>query len=164
LKVINIHKRILNQPKEKVSELLETLSTDNDRIWPFENWPAMKFKGGLKEGAKGGHGPIRYSIEKYKPNNLIQFKFSRPTGFHGIHKFEILDLGNGKTELKHTIEMDAVGKDLLTWIIAICSLHNALLEDALDKVENQFLTNKKKTEWNIWVKIMRKIMKPKKIA
>ena len=64
--------------------------------------------------------------------------------------------------MKHTLEMDAVGKGLLTWIIAIRSLHNALLEDALDKVENQFLTKKRKTEWSIWVKIMRMILKPKK--
>lgn len=145
-----------------MSKLLKTLSTNNDKIWPFEKWPAMKFKEGLKEGAKGGHGPIRYMIEKYKPDEIIQFKFSKPTGFNGIHKFEILGLDKEKTELKHTIEMDAVGKGLLTWIIAIRSLHNALLEDALDKVENQFLTEKRKTEWNIWVKTIRKIMKPKK--
>jgi hypothetical protein len=162
MNIINIHKRILNQPKEKVSKLLATLSTDNDKIWPFEKWPAMKFKAGLKVGAKGGHGPIRYSIEKYIPNELIQFKFSKPTGFNGIHKFEVLSLDKGKTELRHTIEMDAEGKGLSTWIIAIRSLHNALLEDALDKVENQFSSIKRKTEWSIWVKILRKILKPKK--
>jgi len=50
-----------------VVELLNTLSTDNDKIWPKEKWPAMKFKGGINIGAKGGHGPIRYSVEKYNP-------------------------------------------------------------------------------------------------
>ncbi|VAW13661.1 hypothetical protein MNBD_BACTEROID03-124 [hydrothermal vent metagenome] len=111
------------------------------------------------EGSKGGHGPIRYSIEKYIPNEFILFRFIKPTGFNGIHKFEIIELKNGKTELKHTIDMDAVGKGLFTCNLAIRTLHNALLEDALDKVENQFLTEKRKTEWTIWVKILRKILK-----
>ena len=159
MKVINIHKRIIDHPKGKVSELLGTLSTKNDKIWPYEKWPAIKFSEGLVEGSKGGHGPIRYSIEKYMPNEFILFRFIKPTGFNGIHKFEIIELENGKTELKHTIDMDAVGKGLFTWNLAIRTLHNALLEDALDKVENQFLTEKRKTEWTIWVKILRKILK-----
>jgi len=157
MKVLNIHKRVINQPKEKVSELLETLSAKNDKIWPYEKWPAMKFRKGLVESADGGHWPIRYLIEKYELKEFIQFKFSKPIGFNGIHKFEILELENGKTELKHTIDMDAVGKGLLIWVIAIRPLHNALLEDALDKVENQYLTEKRKTKWTIWVKILRKI-------
>ena len=159
MKVLNIHKRVINHPKEKVSELLETLSTKNDKIWPYEKWPVIKFRKGLVEGTNGGHGPIRYSIEKYIPKEFIQFKFSKPVGFNGIHKFEILELENGNTELKHTIDMDVVGKGLLTWIIAIRPLHNALLEDALDKVENQYISEKRKTEWTIWVKFLRKILK-----
>ncbi|WP_186434942.1 hypothetical protein [Gillisia sp. Hel_I_86] len=71
-------------------ELLETLATENDKIWPTEKWPAMKFKNGIRTGANGGHGPIRYSVEKYEPNEIIQFRFSKPEGFNGIHKFEIL--------------------------------------------------------------------------
>ncbi len=66
---------------------------------------------------------------------------------------------NGKTELKHTIDISVVGKGLFAWNLAIRTLHNALLEDALDKVENQFLTEKRKTEWTIWVKILKKILK-----
>jgi len=50
LKVLNIHKRTINQPKYKLEEILKTLSTDNDLIWPNEKWPAMKFKGGIKVG------------------------------------------------------------------------------------------------------------------
>ncbi len=99
MKVLNIHKRTLNYPKSKVTELLKTLSTENDKIWPKENWPEMKFKDGIQVGAKGGHGPIRYSVEKYNPNEIIQFRFSKPNGFNGIHKFEINELSNEKTEI-----------------------------------------------------------------
>jgi hypothetical protein len=156
LKVLNIHKRILNQPKSKITELIKTLSTENDGIWPKEKWPAMKFKNGIKVGAKGGHGPIRYSVEKYNPNEIIQFRFSKPNGFNGIHKFEINELSDEKTEIKHTIDMNTVGKGTLIWILAIRSLHNALIEDGFDKLENNLLENKKSTEWNYWVKFLRK--------
>lgn len=86
--MLNIHKRTLNQPKIKVVELLETLASENDKIWPNEKWPPMKFKNG--------------------------------------------------------------------------SLHNALIEDAFDKIENNFTLSKKSTEWNFWVKIFRKIMSRKR--
>ena len=52
MKVLNIHKRIVNQPKNSVIKIFETLSTENDKIWPKENWLAMKFKAGIKVGAK----------------------------------------------------------------------------------------------------------------
>lgn len=161
MKVLNIHKRTLNQPIDKVAELLKTLSTENDRIWPKEKWPEMKFKEGIKIGAIGGHGPIRYSIEKYNPNELIQFRFSKPNGFNGIHKFEINELSDQKTEIKHTIDMNTEGKGTLIWFFAICSLHNALIEDGFDKLENNFFDNRKSTKWNIWVKFLRKYMSKK---
>ncbi len=159
MKVINIHRRIINQPKDKVAELLGTLATENDGIWPYEQWPAMRFRDGLVEGARGGHGPIQYSIEKYIPHKLIQFRFIKPAGFNGIHKFEIMEGEKGKTELRHTIDMDVSGADLFLWSLAIRPLHNALLEDALDKAENRFLTERRKTEWPVWVKILRKMLK-----
>jgi hypothetical protein len=160
--VLNIHKRTLNQPKIKVVELLETLASENDKIWPNEKWPAMKFKNGIKNGAKGGHGPIRYSVEKYEPNEIIQFRFSEPKGFNGIHKFEISGLSENQTEIQHTIDMQTVGKGTITWLLAVRSLHNALIEDAFDKIENNFTLSKKSTEWNFWVKIFRKIMSRKR--
>ncbi len=54
LKVLNIHTRTINASKQDVVNLLETLSSENDMVWPNENWPAMKFKGGIMVGAKGG--------------------------------------------------------------------------------------------------------------
>ncbi|NQZ38083.1 MAG: hypothetical protein HRT58_20655 [Crocinitomicaceae bacterium] len=156
MRVLNIHKRTLNQPKSKVTELLRTLSTENDRIWPKEKWPEMKFKNGIQVGAKGGHGPIRYSVEKYNPNEIIQFRFSKPNGFSGIHKFEVIELDKEKTEIKHTIEMNTTGKGTLIWTFAIRSLHNALIEDGFDKLENNFSENRKSTEWSLWVKFLRK--------
>lgn len=143
-------------------ELLKTLSTEKDEIWPQEKWPEMKFKDGIKIGAKGGHGPIRYSVEKYNPNEIIQFRFSKPKGFNGIHKFEIKELDKHKTEIKHTIDMNTTGKGTLIWTFAIRSLHNALIEDGFDKLENNFSGKQKSSNWNFWVKFLRKQMTQKR--
>ena len=53
-------------------------------------------------------------------------------------------------------------KGIFTWYIAVKWLHNALLEDCMDKAENNFLTEKKKTEWNLWVLFLRRIFKKSK--
>jgi hypothetical protein len=127
----------------------------------MEQWPPMIFKKGLSEGAIGGHGPIKYSILKYIPGDTIEFKFIKPDGFNGIHKFNITELVSEKTEIKHTIEMSLSRKSILTWYFAIKWLHDALLEDCLDKVENHFLKEPKSAKWNFWVCILRKILKKK---
>ena len=161
MKVINIHKRILDQPIQKVAERLATLSKENDVIWPTEKWPKMQFKNGIGLGAKGGHGPIRYSVEKYNPLEIIQFRFLKPNGFNGIHKFELRELADKKTEIKHTIDMNAKGKGILIWLFAIHSLHNALIEDGSDKLENSFSPINKKTQWSLWVKMVRYLLAKK---
>ncbi|CAM1363612.1 conserved hypothetical protein [Tenacibaculum sediminilitoris] len=162
MRVLNIHKRTLNQPKSEVVELLKTLATENDRIWPKEKWPAMRFKEGINVGAKGGHGPIRYSVEKYNPNEIILFRFLKPDGFNGIHKFEIKELSKEKTEIKHTIDMNTVGKGTIIWFLAIHSLHNALIEDGFDKIENNFSENIKTSKWSFWVKLLRRLFTKKR--
>mgnify|MGYP000686999030 CR=1 FL=1 len=50
MQITNIHKRVINQPKEKISNLLNTLATKGDKVWPIELWPKMRFKNGLKVG------------------------------------------------------------------------------------------------------------------
>lgn len=162
MKVINIHQRIINQPKENVAILFETLSKKDDKIWPFEKWPSMKFKDGLKIGSKGGHGPVRYTIVEFVKGAFIKFQFSKPDGFNGFHQLEIRELEKNKTEIKHTIDMKTTGIGIITWMLAIRSLHNALLEDAFDKVENHFSKENKETAWNIWVKILRSSFKSSK--
>jgi len=162
MKITNIHKRIINQPKESISKILDTLSSNNDLLWPKEKWPPMVFRKGLIEGETGGHRPIRYSIKKYIPGSLIEFDFMKPDGFNGIHKFEITEIEKDKTELKHTISMTVSGKGMFTWYFAIKWLHDALLEDCMDKAENNFLTEKINSDWNLWVRFLRRMFRKKK--
>ena len=162
MKVTNIHKRIISQPIDKVWPLLLTLSSKEDKIWPKEQWPAMNLDKGLVEGSKGGHGPIRYTVAQFIPKQLIQFQFQHPRGFNGYHQLEVAKVNHQKTELKHSILMQTKGSDTFLWIFVIRWLHDALIEDAFDKVENQFSEKKKKTPWNTWVRMLRSIFKKRK--
>ena len=122
----------------------------------------MIFKKGLTEGAVGGHGPIRYSVKKYVPGNTIEFNFIQPAGFKGIHKFDITEINSKQTNITHTIQMSLSGKGIIAWYVAIKWLHDALLEDCLDKAENHFLQEPKSSKWNLWVCFLRKMLKRKK--
>jgi hypothetical protein len=67
-----------------------------------------------------------------------------------------------KTELSHIINMTTTGSATLKWGLAIRWLHDAFIEDAFDKVENHFTKANKNTEWSLWVRTLRRIMKPKR--
>lgn len=131
--VVNIHKRIINQPKLEVAGLLETLSTKDDKVWPNKKWLAMRFKDGLKAGAKGGHGIIRYAVEAFVLGELIVFKFLKPKGFKGIHKFEIQEINASTTEVKHSIIMKINNEDIDKLIKETLTEEEAKFYDDLDE-------------------------------
>ena len=163
MKVINIHKRTLQEPIEKVSELFMTLATYHDLVWPYENWPAIRFKDGLKVGSKGGHGRIRYTIIDFKEGEFVKFQFSNPKGFNGTHELKIIETLESHTEIIHEIKMHTSLKATFLWVFMIRWLHDALIEEAFDKVENYFACNKKVATYNIWVKFLREAYKIKSI-
>ena len=47
----------------------------------------------------------------------------------------------------------------IKWLLVVRWLHDALIEDAFDKIQNQLVQQQKKTEWSFWVKILRVVMK-----
>ena len=155
MQVINIHKRIVYQPKEKVSLLFKTLASSEDLVWPNENWPSMKFKDELKVGSKGGHGLIRYTIIDFKAGEYIKFQFSKPEGFNGTHELKISPISKDETEICHEIKMQTSLKATFFWIVIVSWLHDALIEEAFDKVENYFAIHKKVTKYNAWVNFLR---------
>jgi len=94
----------------------------------------MAFDRPLETDAKGGHGPIRYFVEEYQPGRQVTFRFTKPDGFHGTHGFKVTPR-ESECELHHALEMTVSGSALLTWPLVFRPLHDALLEDGLDKVE-----------------------------
>ena len=163
MKVINSHRRIVQQPKEKVSQLFKTLATKDDLIWPYENWPAIRFKKGVKVGSLGGHGIIRYTIIELIEGEYIKFQFSKPDGFNGIHELRVNTVNDSNTELIHEIRMHTSLKATILWVFVIRWLHDALIEDAFDKIENNFSEVEKRTSHNFWVKFLRTYFKRKSI-
>lgn len=162
MKVTNIHKRKLKQSKNEVAMLFKTLATKDDKIWPIEHWPAIRFNGALKLGNKGGHGSIRYTIIDIKEGEAIKFQFSKPNGFIGTHEFKINEVDNSITEVTHTINMNtATVKSTFLWLTVIRWLHDALIEDAFDKIENSYSEEKKVTKHTLWVQLLRSIYKRK---
>lgn len=162
MKVINVHRRIIDQSLDKVSELIKTLSTRDDKIWPYENWPAIRFDNGLKVGSKGGHGIIRYTIVEYDPDHFIKFQFTKPVGFNGTHQFEMKAISDTTTEVIHIIAVITTGSATIFWTLAIRWLHDALIEDAFDKLESQFYRVEEPSKHSLWVRFLRYILKPRK--
>ena len=162
MKVLNIHQREYEQPPEVLSEILETLSSPEDRLWPHESWVPMTLNHGLTMNSSGGHGPIGYYVSGYSKGKSVEFTFTRPKGFIGTHKFDVMEISAGKTVLRHTIDMKVDFKGFFSWHLAIKWLHDALLEDALDKVHNQLSENQVKSPQNFWVTFLRKVFRKKK--
>lgn len=161
MKVCNVHIRHIYRPLSDLIPLFHTLATPDDRMLATDKWPAMKLDNGLQVGSKGGHGPIRYHVIEYDPMGKVNFQFDMK-GFDGGHWFLLVNPNENHTVLVHTILMNTSGWATLKWALAIRWLHDAYIEDAFDKVENQFSAHPKHTQWNLWVRILRWLMKTSK--
>ncbi|WP_452228358.1 MULTISPECIES: hypothetical protein [unclassified Lacinutrix] len=162
MRVINIHKRKVQESVEKVALLLDTLGTDEDQIWPVVNWPAMRFKNGVEVGSKGGHGFIRYTIIALKEGESITFQFTKPDNFIGTHSLFLKAVSEKETEISHEITMRTASlKASVLWLFVIRWLHDALLKEAFDNLENRFMEGKKIPKYNFWVRFLRNTFKRK---
>jgi hypothetical protein len=164
MKICNIHERIINRPINQVGPILDSLSSTRDKLWPHEKWPPMKFDRELSEGAKGGHGPIRYYVKHYKPGKKVIFEFTGPSGFHGRHLFELEKKEPKSTIIRHTIDMKIKGQALFSWPMLFRPLHDALIEDSFDKLETNLTLFPKNSNWSSWVRILRWALKKGKIS
>lgn len=156
MKVRNVHERTFDAPASRVGGLIDSLSSESDRLWPHGTWPAMRFDGPLAIGAKGGHGPVRYVIEAYEPGKRVVFRFTGPRGFHGTHGYGLERKGAGHVVLRHELEMETAGLALLTWPFFFGPLHNAVVEDSLDKAELELLGRvEAERKWSPYVRLLR---------
>jgi hypothetical protein len=106
MKIVNRHQREYSVAPAKIGALIDTLASKDDRLWPHFRWPRMHFDRPLGIGAKGGHGTIGYSVEKYAPGSSIVFRFRNThrlsRGFEGIHAFFVEPSAHG-ARLVHRI-------------------------------------------------------------
>ena len=135
LKIVNVHERCLPASADRVGQLIDRLASADDRLWPGEPWPPLRFVRPLGVGAAGGHGPIRYFIEVYKPGQYLCCRFTAPKGFRGTHSFEVRGISAHSALLTHALVMDVAGISRIAWPLLQGPLHDALIEMALDRAE-----------------------------
>jgi hypothetical protein len=158
MKVSNVHERKLRATPEQVGALIDSLASPQDALWPADRWPPMRLDRPLSIGAAGGHGPIRYAVEAYAPGRSVTFRFTGHKGFDGIHRFDVLPAAEGVTLLRHTLEVKSRGAALVTWLLVIRPLHDALLEDALDRAEASLGLPARRTPWSFRVRFLRRAL------
>ena len=154
--VRNMHERRLDCPASEAGHLIDALSSSDDRLWPNEDWPAMRFDRPLGVGAQGGHGPIGYHVSGYRPARSVRFTFDGPRGFDGYHQFEVLPTGPNTCVMRHTLSMTVRGPARVTWPLVFRPLHDALIEDSLHKAQVQLgSTQAGRPVWGTYVHMLR---------
>ncbi|MHB1042131.1 MAG: SRPBCC family protein [Eubacteriales bacterium] len=154
--VKNIHTRDLLTSPSKAGVLIDSLASKNDKLWPRDQWPPILFDRPLGAGAAGGHGPIRYVVEEYKPGRHICFRFTEPGGFIGTHAFDVEEVKPGMVRLRHVIDMRVKGIARIIWPLMIRWLHDALIEDAFDRAEAYVASRSvSQRRWPFWVRFLR---------
>jgi hypothetical protein len=131
----NVHERTIAAPAARVGALLDTLASADDKFWPHENWPSVKFNLPLEVGAIGGHGTGPYTVSSYTPGQHIRFEFG--AGRLGFHEFRVQQIDDTTCLLRHMTNARLKFNSAWRWYFLIRPLHNALIEDLFDKVEGQ---------------------------
>lgn len=133
--VHNLHEREIAASAGEVGMLIDSLASKNDRLWPRNAWPAMRMDGPLRVGAAGGHGPVHYFVTHYEPGQRVDFQFTSPAGFNGHHAFSAVSQKEDLTLLRHELVISLSGTALFTWPLFFRPLHDALIEESLDRAE-----------------------------
>lgn len=155
--VSNVHSRDYRTTGDRLGAILDSLSTADDMLWPVGDWPPVVLSDGLDVGSEGGHGPVRYTVEQYEPGAAVRFRFTGPRGFNGTHSFEVEPAGEDRWRLTHRIEMKVGWPATISWPLAFRPMHDALMEDALDKVATALDSSAYEGRpWSAWVKFIRK--------
>lgn len=154
--VLNIHSRRLAASAHEVGALVDTFTSPHDRLWPGDRWPVARLDGPLGVGASGGHGPVRYLVEEYDPGRRIRFRFNGSPDIDGYHEFTVTPDGDAATVLRHTLAGRPHGLTRLTWPLFYRRMHDALLEDLLDRAERELTgTVAAPAHWNLYVRFLR---------
>jgi hypothetical protein len=156
--ILNVHQRYLPTSAEQAGALLDGLAGPGDRLWPAGRWPPLRLDRPLAVGATGGHGPIPYHVEEYLPGRLVVFRFSPGFGVQGTHRLEVHHR-QGLVEFCYVLEGHGHGRMVLAWPLVWQPLHDALIDDLLDRAE-LVLTGAvaRPARWSPWVRLLRRAL------
>ena len=154
MEMSNVHERMIAASAARVGALLDTLASPDDKFWPHENWPRVKFDLPLQVGATGGHGTGPYTVSSYTPGRHIRFEFGG--GGQGFQEFTLQEFSDMTCMLRHGTKARLTFKSAWRWYFHIRPLHDALIEDLFDKVENQVAEVKHPQIWSSRVQKLRR--------
>lgn len=158
----NVHERTIAAPVEEVGPLLDRLGGPDDVLWPPAWAPPMVLDRPIAVGAVGGHGPIRYRVTAHVPGRMVEFTVDPGVGLVGTHTFVVEPVGPSRTRLRHAIEGSTAGWMRLAWPSAVRWLHDAVLEDLLDRAERVAGTGPQRpAQWSRWVRLLRRLDAPR---
>lgn len=161
MQVFNIHRREVAATVDEVGSLIDSLATRGDRLWPHADWPAMRFEPpGISAGGVGGHGPVGYRVEHHEPGRSVTFRFTgRPRGLVGRHQYIVQATGDASCVLWHLTDITPQGALRLTWYTFWAPLHNALIEDSLDRAQSLEVAARERavtrSRWSLYVRGLR---------
>lgn len=157
--IVNVHQRTLAAGPEEAGRLIDLLAGEEDGLWPRDRWPAMRFDRPLSIGARGGHAFVRYRVVEYLPGERVTFRFDPRIGVSGIHTFEVVPRAGGGSVLRHAMEASLHGAARITWPLAIRWMHDACLEDALDRAQASLGERPERpARWSAWVRLWRRLV------
>lgn len=158
MNVINQHERRLVTSPEDAWRLIANLGGKHELLWP-QHWPAMRFDRPLGLGAVGGHGFVGYYVEQYSPPELIRFRFTAPKGVEGYHEFRVVR-EISSVRFRHTMRMRTHGWFTWLWLLAIRPIHDALLQDLMDRASTYSSGHEFHSRWSPWVRFLRWVSAP----
>jgi Protein of unknown function (DUF2867) len=157
--VRNVHERLIPVAAERLAPLIDRAGGPDDVAWPAPEWPAMVLDRPVSVGARGGHGPIRYHVTAYEPGRRVEFAFHPAAGLAGTHALSVEPVGPETTLVRHVVEGSLRGSARVRWPLVIRWLHDAVLEDLLDRAEAAAGTGPARpARWSPWVRLLRRAM------
>jgi hypothetical protein len=88
----------------------------------------------------------------------VTFRFTRPAGFRGTHAFAVDGVAGRGSTLQHELRMETVGMARLSWPLVFRPLHDALIEDALDRASTALGEAHPPARWSARVRLLRWVL------
>ncbi|WP_341975552.1 hypothetical protein LTA6_000175 [Microbacterium sp. LTA6] len=121
----NVHRRRYSDINA-AWELALRVADPSSRVWPADGWDPMLLDRGITVGSSGGHGAVRYVVSEVE-DSRFRFACTMPQ-LEGFHEFR-----REGDELVHELVIQRASRVLL---VALIPLHDAVLEELLDNVED----------------------------
>lgn len=132
--MLNVHERKVARPLHAVFEELAALGTAGDRLWPVPGMPFRRTEGPMRVGVtRERHGGIRAVLEAFSIDQRIVWRVNQ-SALRGTHAFEVRDLGDGSTLVRHEVRARLSWWFAPVWWFRIAALHDRILEALLDRL------------------------------